>query len=192
MSQRTVLLLVGLVIATFTAVVIAIVTAPPEPTAAHHTSTSSAAQPSPRPAPPPVVPAASADNLAAQDAARQGLAVAYTWYPRTDSGPRDAFVRARPWLSPALAQRMLTDAHTARGPGLSWDRWAGEGAEITAKVQIGCSGCPPDTGTLIHRVATIHQTAITRDHTVTVEPDTVVWVIMAKVGEKWLIDTIEY
>ncbi|WP_063045023.1 hypothetical protein [Nocardia pseudovaccinii] len=194
MSRHTTLLLIGLVaIAIVTTTVTAIVLTNPDGTE-HNPSTAPTPSSSPNltttatTLPPAPSPAAEA----AEDSARQGLAVAYTWYPQTDSGPRDGFVRARQWMSATLAQRILTDVHAERGPGIEWGRWAGDGAKIVADVAIGCSGCPPDTDTVIHRVATIRQTAINGNHAVAVEPDTIVWVTMAKVADRWLIDTIRY
>ncbi|EME56013.1 hypothetical protein G352_22406 [Rhodococcus ruber BKS 20-38] len=64
-----------------------------------------------------------------------------------------------------------------------------------AEVSIGCSGCPPDTDTVIYRVATIQQTAIAADHAEPVDPDITVWVTVTKDNGdsgRWFIDDIHY
>lgn len=136
--------------------------------------------------------ARSARQCPAEDVARQALSVAFTWYPATDQSPNDGFVRARQWLTDRLAAQVAIPVTTERGPGVQWGQWATANAKVVADVMIGCSGCPPDTDTLIHRVATIHQTAITDDNAVPVTPDATVWVTFTKTGGKWLIDTIRY
>ncbi|MDV7246354.1 MULTISPECIES: hypothetical protein [Rhodococcus] len=131
-------------------------------------------------------------SRAAEQAARQGLTVAFTWYPATDITQNDAYGRARNWLTAKLADRMLVDARTERGPGVQWDEWAQQQAKVIADVSIECSGCPEDTDTLVHRVATIKQTAISGNSTDSVKPDTTVWVILVREGDRWLIDDIRY
>lgn len=128
----------------------------------------------------------------AEEAARQGLTVAFTWYPATDTNQNDAFGRARNWLTGKLADRMLVDARTERGPGVQWDEWAQEQAKVIADVSVECSGCPEDTDTVVHRVATIKQTAVDGSNTDTVKPDTTVWVSVVREGDLWLIDDIRY
>ncbi|KXX60592.1 hypothetical protein [Rhodococcus sp. LB1] len=158
------------------------------------TSTSSAPAPSitVAPVPPPTTAAPAPDAAAAEGVARQALSVAFTWYPATDQSPNDGFVRARQWLTDRLAAQVAIPVTPERGPGVQWGRWATTNAKVVADVLIGCSGCPPDTDTLIHRVATIHQTAITGDNAVPVDPNTIVWVTLTKTGGNWLIDTIRY
>ncbi|MFD6677285.1 hypothetical protein ACFWDA_23350 [Rhodococcus zopfii] len=129
---------------------------------------------------------------AAEEAARQGLTVAFTWYPATDATQNDAYGRARTWLTSALADRMIVDASTERGPGVQWGEWAQQGARVIADVSIECSGCPEDTDTVVHRVATIKQTAVAGATTDTVKPDTTVWVTIVREGDRWLIDDIRY
>lgn len=131
------------------------------------------------------------DLDAAENTARQALSVAFTWYPATDRSSTDGYMRARKWFTDTLAQTLLVDTHTERGPGGQWNQWASDNAKVVADVTLGCSGCPPDTDTLIHRVAGIHQTAITENETSTV-PDTTVWVTLTKGGDQWLLDTIHY
>lgn len=132
------------------------------------------------------------DTERAENTARQALSVAFTWYPSTDRSPTDGYARAREWFTDPLAQTLLVDMHTERGPGAQWNQWASDNAKVVADVTLGCSGCPPDTDTLIHRVASIHQTAITENETSTVTPDTTVWVTLTKGGDQWLLDTIHY
>lgn len=131
-------------------------------------------------------------SRAAEQAARQGLTVAFTWYPATDITQNDAYGRARNWLTAKLADRMIVDARTERGPGVQWHEWAQQQAKVIADVSIECSGCPEDTDTLVHRVATIKQTVISGSSTDTVKPDTTVWVILVREGDHWLIDNIRY
>ncbi|MDI9915393.1 hypothetical protein [Rhodococcus sp. IEGM 1379] len=132
------------------------------------------------------------DTDAAEDTVRQALSIAFTWYLATDRSPTDAYARARNWFTDSLATSLLVDVHTERGPGAQWGQWASDNAKVVADVSVGCSGCPPDAGTLIHRVASIHQTAIAGDETTTVTPDTTVWVTLTKRGGQWLIDSIRY
>jgi hypothetical protein len=132
------------------------------------------------------------DTERAENTARQALSVAFTWYPATDRSPTDGYARAREWFTDAMSQTLLVDTHTERGPGAQWNQWASDNAKVVADVTLGCSGCPPDTDTLIHRVASIHQTAITENETSTVTTDTTVWVTLTKGGDQWLLDTIRY
>jgi len=129
---------------------------------------------------------------AAEDAAKKGLTMVFTWYPAIDSTPNDAYGRARDWLTDSLAQRMIVDARTERGSGVQWVQWAEQQAKVIADVSIECSGCPADTDTVIHRVATIKQTAVSDSGTKTVEPDTTVWVTIVREDGRWLIDEIRY
>ena len=152
--------------------------APPATTVA---STPAAAAPPPSPA-----------TQAAEDAARQGLAVVFTWYPATDSTQNDAYGRARDWLTDSFAQRISVDARTDRGPSVQWAHWAEQQTKVIADVSIECSGCPEDTETVIRRVATIKQTAVSDSGTDTVQPDTTVWVTIVRDGDRWLIDEIRY
>jgi len=129
---------------------------------------------------------------AAEDAARQGLTAVFTWYPATDSTQNDAYGRARPWLTDSLTQRMSVDARTERGPSVQWTQWAEQQTKVIADVNIECSGCPADTDTVIHRVATIKQTAVSDNGTDTVQPDTTVWATIVQEDGRWLIDEIRY
>ncbi len=129
---------------------------------------------------------------AAEDAARQALTVVFTWYPATDRTQNDAYRRARDWLTDSLAQRMIVDARTQRGPSVQWAHWAKQQAKVIADVNIECSGCPEDTDTVIRRVATIKQSAVSGSGTHTVQPDTTVWVTIVRDGDRWLIDEIRY
>ncbi|MET3953808.1 hypothetical protein ABIE52_000674 [Rhodococcus sp. OAS809] len=167
----------------------------------NETETATAEHTAPTPAPPTIStsPAPTTiditedpDTERAENTARQALSVASTWYPATDRSPTDGYMRAREWFTDTLAQTLLVDTHTERGPGAQWSQWASDNAKVVADVTLGCSGCPPDTDTLIHRVASIHQTAITENETSTVTPDTTVWVTLTKGGEQWLLDTIHY
>lgn len=129
---------------------------------------------------------------AVEEIARQGLTVAFTWYPATDMTQNDAYGRAREWLTDKLAARMVIDARTERGPSVQWDKWAQQQAKVVADVSVECSGCPQDTERTIQRVATIKQTAIADSSTATVKPDTTVWVTLVREGDRWLIDDIRY
>ncbi|MDV6244800.1 hypothetical protein [Rhodococcus opacus] len=118
--------------------------------------------------------------------------MAFTWNPATDRSPSDAYARARPWFTEAFSARTIVDGGPERGPGIQWDQWASEGAKVVADVGLGCSGCPPDSETVIHRVATISHTAIAGDQTEKVSPDTNVWIRLTRTNERWLIDDIRY
>ncbi|WP_339325500.1 hypothetical protein [Rhodococcus pyridinivorans] len=118
--------------------------------------------------------------------------MAFTWYPATDSTQNDAYGRARHWLTDSLSQRMIVDARTERGPSVQWAHWAEQQAKVIADVSIECSGCPADTDTVVHRVATIKQTAVSDSDTEPVQPDTTVWVTIVRNGDRWLVDEIRY
>jgi hypothetical protein len=132
------------------------------------------------------------DTERAENIARQALSVTFTWYPATDRSSTDGYTRAREWFTDTLAQTLFVDTHTERGAGAQWNQWASDNAKVVADVTLGCSGCPPDTDTLIHRVASIHQTAIAENGTSAVTTDTTVWVTLTKGGGQWLLDTIHY
>ena len=167
----------------------------------NETGTATAEQATPAPAPPTIPPSPDPttiditedpDTEAAENIARQALSVAFTWYPATDRSPTDGYARAREWFTDTLAQTLLVDRHTERGPGAQWIQRASGNAKVVADVTLGCSGCPPDSDALIHRVASIHQTAINENKTSTVTTDTTVWVTLTKGGDQWLLDTIRY
>ncbi|WP_420749434.1 hypothetical protein [Rhodococcus sp. O3] len=133
-----------------------------------------------------------AASRAAEDAAREGLTVAFTWFPATDATRNEAYGRARRWLTDALAGRMVMNATTERGPGVRWTHWAQQQTKIVAEVSIECSGCPADTDDVVRRVATIKQTAISGDRATAVTPDTTVWVAVVRERDRWLIDDVRY
>lgn len=160
--------------------------APPATTTTNPTTTSATA------APEEAIPQQSAGARAAENAARQGLTVAFTWNPATDRSPSDGYARARPWFTEALAARTIVAGRPERGPGIQWDQWASQGAKVVADVDLGCSGCPSDSDTVVHRVATISQTAIAGDQTEKVTPDTTVWITLTRNSDHWLIDDIRY
>ncbi|MFD6356716.1 hypothetical protein [Nocardia tengchongensis] len=191
MNRRAMLVAVG-----FMAIVIAVAAltwprtdpaTPAEPTAAPASSSAAAS----------TEPAASgieysSDARAADEAIRQGLAVAFSWDPATEASPAAGFTRARDWFTDALAQQPNSDAGFDRGPGLQWQRWARDKTRVNAEVTVGCSGCPADTATVIHRVATIHQTAYTGQTATPLAPDLVVWTTVTKSGDRWLIDKLTF
>lgn len=160
--------------------------APPATTTSHPTTTNATV------APGDTSPQQSGGARAAEEAARQGLTVAFTWNPATDGSPSNAYARARPWFTEAFSARTIVDGGPERGPGIQWDQWASQGAEVVADVDLGCSGCPPDSETVVHRVATISQTAIVGDQTEKVAPDTTVWIRLTRNNERWLIDDVRY
>lgn len=129
---------------------------------------------------------------AAENAARQGLTTVFTWYPGIDTTQNDAYGRARDWLTDSFAARMIKDARTERGPSVQWAQWAEQQAKVIADVSIECSGCPTDTVTAIHRVATIEHTVVSSSGTTTTEPHTTVWVTVVRERDRWLIDDIRY
>ena len=127
-----------------------------------------------------------------EEVVRQAMTVAFTWAPTTDESPTSGFRRATQWFTPALAARLTSDVRNERGRSLQWQQWINDNARVIADVAIGCSGCPPDTDTTAHRVATITQTAVTGDTTHPVEPDATVWLILTESDGRWLIDNLTY
>lgn len=146
---------------------------------------SSATQEQPTPTP-------KLDTTSPEYVARQAMTVAFTWTPGTDARPADGFRRAAQWFTPELSSHLTADVRTDKGPGLQWDRWSETDARIIAEVMVGCSGCPPDSDTSVHRVASISQTAVTGDTSSAVEPDTTVWLTLTNTSGRWLIDTLSY
>ncbi|WP_255284903.1 hypothetical protein, partial [Rhodococcus jostii] len=127
-----------------------------------------------------------------EDVVHQAMTVAFTLAPTTDENPTSGFRRATQWFTPALAARLTSDVRNERGPSLQWQQWINDNARVIADVAIGCSGCPPDTDTTAHRVATITQTTVTGNTTRPVEPDTTVWLTLTAADGRWLIDNLTY
>lgn len=140
----------------------------------------------------PLTPTPQPDTTSPEYVARQAMTIAYTWTPGMDARRADGFRRAAQWFTPELSAHLTADVRTDKGPGLQWDRWNEANARIIAEVMIGCSGCPPDTDTSAHRVASISQTAVTGDTSSAVEPDTTVWLTLTNTNGLWLIDTLTY
>ncbi|WP_137725630.1 hypothetical protein [Prescottella subtropica] len=134
----------------------------------------------------------SASSRDAEESIRQALTVIYTWYPSADATQNDAYGRARDWLTDQLAARMIIDARTERGQSVQWGQWAQQQAKVIADVTVECSGCPADTDTVVQRVVTIKQTAVTGSRTQPVTPDTTVWVTAVRDGDRWLVDEIRH
>lgn len=158
------------------------VTPPPPSTTAPEPTESSATSTAPAP-----VESGTPDAVAAQ-----AMAIAHTWTPGLDTSPNDAFRRAAEYFTPRLTDLITTNTGTDVPPSLQWENWATEHARIIADTTVGCSGCPPDTLDTAHRVATITQTAITERTTTRVEPDTTVWLTLARTDTGWLIDELRY
>ncbi|MBP2520978.1 MULTISPECIES: hypothetical protein [Rhodococcus] len=140
----------------------------------------------------PPTPTPKPDTTSPEYVAQQAMTVAFTWTPGTDARPADGFRRAAQWFTPELSAHLTADVRTDKGPSLQWDRWSETHARIIAEVMVGCSGCPPDSDTSVHRVASISQTAVTGDTSSAVEPDTTVWLTLTNTGGRWLIDTLSY
>lgn len=158
------------------------------------TASSAVASPSPSPSRPDL-----SSGGTAEQAAREGLAVAFRWYPATDDSPSAGFARARAWFTEQAAQRILSEqGRTDRGPGRRWATAAASEATVLADVMLGCSGCPPDNEHEVRRVATIHQTMLVTDPTTgrqrseQFDADVVVWLTMIHTGDRWLIDEIRF
>ena len=156
-------------------------------------STTTAPTPAPTPAPEAGTSAPQRPKpTSPEEVARQAVTVAFAWAPATDESPTSGFRRATQWFTPDLAARLTSDVRNERGPSLQWQQWVNDNARVIADVAIGCSGCPPDTDTTAHRVATITQTALTGDTTRPVEPDTTVWLTLTEADGRWLIDSLTY
>ncbi|WP_213571387.1 hypothetical protein [Rhodococcus sp. USK13] len=127
-----------------------------------------------------------------EEVARQAMTVTFTWAPATDESPTSGFRRATQWFTPALAAHLTSDVRNERGPSLQWQQWINDNARVIADVAIGCSGCPPDTDSTAHRVATITQTAVLGDTPHPVEPEITVWLTLTEADGRWLIDNLTY
>jgi hypothetical protein len=127
-----------------------------------------------------------------EEVARRAMTVTFTWAPATDESPTSGFRRATRWFTPALAARLTSHVPYERGPSLQWQQWINDDARVIADVAIGCSGCPPDTDTTAHRVATITQTAVIGDTPHPVEPEITVWLTLTEADGRWLIDSLTY
>jgi hypothetical protein len=133
------------------------------------------------------------DTDLAEDAARQALTAMWSWQPATDTSSADALARARPWFTDDLAATTTSTEQPERGPGWQWDQWRTDKARIVADVTLGCSGCPPDEADRIYRVATITQTVVTPDGTVTAldEPITM-WIKVIRQSNTWRVAEFHY
>lgn len=122
--------------------------------------------------------------------AEQALRIMFSPRPGVDRSGGDAFQRAAAWLSP----RMLTaaTARTESGPGALWDDWRSRNVTITPHVQLGCSGCSPDTPTSVQRVATIIQFATDPAGNTRAENALTAWVTLVRQQDGWRIDTLTF
>lgn len=121
------------------------------------------------------------------------LEAAFTWHPATEAAPYVALETARPLMTDALAAQLFDDSASGPpGPTAQWAQWAEHNTVVTATVTLGCSGCPPDTGSAVHRTATIHQVAANDHATVPLEPVTA-WVTVTAAAEgRWLLDSLTF
>lgn len=200
--RRTILLAVVLGLCV---VVVALITwsrltvdTPPPPAAA----TSTPHQPSvpaSRPPSPPAVAVPVPDPLTAipdprtadpETVAKQALTIMFSPQPGIDRSGGDAYRRAASWLSP----RMQTEsaARPNSGPGAQWDDWQARHVTIVAHVELGCSGCRPDTPTTVQRVATIIQFAADPAGHTRAENALTAWVTIARQQDGWRVDTLAF
>ncbi|MFF1792823.1 hypothetical protein ACFVXQ_01030, partial [Kitasatospora sp. NPDC058263] len=76
-----------------------------------------------------------------------------------DASPRDATVRAAPFLTAAYAAE-LTSHRAVAAPGAQWNAWSTHNAYTTASVTpIHQAGAPADTDTEAYRTYTVTTTA---------------------------------
>lgn len=142
--------------------------------------------------PHPPVPAPVPDPLTAgpDTVAEQALMIMFSPQPGVDRSGGDAFGRAAAWLSPRM--RTASTARTESGPGALWDDWRTRNVTITPHIQLGCSGCSPDTPTSAQRVATIIQFATDPAGHTRAENALTAWVTLVRQQDGWRVDTLTF
>lgn len=89
-------------------------------------------------------------------------AVTYRHDTTIDNSPSDAQLRAKPWLTPALAAQLAGGPVAA--PGAEWNTWVQHRAYTTATaVDATEDGAPPDTATRADRTIAVTVTPVGRD-----------------------------
>jgi hypothetical protein len=169
-------------------------TAGPAPAPALPPAVTPASEPS-QPAPSttslaPAVPVSDPHTADPDTVAKQALTIMFSPQPRIDRSSGDAFERAAAWLSPRM--RTAAAARTESGPVTRWDDWRARQVTITAHVQLGCSGCSPDTPTHVQRVATIAQLAIDPAGHNSAENVITAWVTLVRQQDGWRVDTLTF
>jgi len=91
--------------------------------------------------------------------AEAALTVMYSMDTRIDTTPRNAVLRAVPYLTKAYATE-LAGSQVYAAPGAAWNDWAAHGAYTTATITPAPdSGAPTDTATTAYRSYTVTTTA---------------------------------
>ena len=122
--------------------------------------------------------------------AQQALTIMFSPYPGVDRSGADAFDRAAAWLSPRM--RAVSGARLQSGPGAGWEDWRARQVTIVAQVQLGCSGCSPDSAVAAQRVATIVQFAVDPAGNTKAENALTAWVGLVRQQDGWRVDTLTF
>jgi hypothetical protein len=92
----------------------------------------------------------------AQDAIVKGLQTMFTWYPARDASPRDAYIRALPYLGQTLQDGK--DNTLERGNSVWWQEWKNKQAEVTATALLVAGEHPADQPDTVQRSVLVTQT----------------------------------
>lgn len=125
--------------------------------------------------------------------AEAALTVMFSEDTRIDTSPRDATVRAAPYLTPVYAAD-LADHQAAAAPGAQWNTWAAHNAYTTASVTPAPdSGAPADTTTSAFRTYTVTATAHGTDGYTDVEAVGTAFVELVRNGaaDPWRVSDVE-
>ncbi|MFJ2193080.1 hypothetical protein ACIOJE_34925 [Kitasatospora sp. NPDC087861] len=130
-----------------------------------------------------------------QDAGAVGRAAVTVMFQidtAVDVSPRDATVRAAPYLTTAYAAELASHQAMA-APGAQWGNWTAHDAYTIASVTLTSqAGAPADTTTEADRTYTVTTTAHGRDGYTDTTPVGTAFVVLARNGaDPWRVSTIQ-
>lgn len=127
----------------------------------------------------------------AQDAIVKGLQTMFTWYPARDASPRDAYVRALPYLGQKL--QAGKDNTIERGNSVWWQEWKEKHAEVTATALLVAGEHPADQPDTVERSVLVTQTVKTPDGQVLdTTPMLIESVVAKKNPQGWHVEDINF
>ncbi|MEE6168374.1 hypothetical protein, partial [Mycolicibacterium sp. 120322] len=127
----------------------------------------------------------------AQDAIVKGLQTMFTWYPARDASPRDAYIRALPYLGQKLQDGK--DNTIDRGNSVWWQEWKEKHAEVNATALLVAGEHPADQPDTVERSVLLTQTVKTPDGQVLeTDPMLIESVVAKKNPQGWRVETIDF
>ncbi|GAS91041.1 uncharacterized protein RMCB_5137 [Mycolicibacterium brisbanense] len=127
----------------------------------------------------------------AQDAIVKGLQTMFTWYPARDASPRDAYIRALPYLGQKLQDGK--DNTIERGNSVWWQEWKDKRAEVDATALLVVGEHPADQPDTVERSVLVTQTVKTPDGQVLdTNPMLIESVVAKKNPQGWRVDSINF